>query len=581
MDTSTAPTHLNVRDRWLTAGLLGIGLVTFAINGSTTNLILSKLMTSLRVELYHIHWVITAFSIARTITIPALGWLSGRFGPRTLYLLCLGTFTIGMLGGAFAWDWSSLLFFRILTGAGGGLLPPLTMAIFYQIFPPHQRGMALGLSLMGWSIGPAVGPLTGGYLLEFASWRVVYLMMVPLSGLGLLLGWWLLPPLKRPERRRLDQYGLMSVAIAVTTFILAVSQGRREGWDSQGIVILFAVAAVATIVFVVIEFWHPEPLVELRLLASPPFLMAVAVMCLTTMAFRSTGPMLPVLMQRLLGFEPLLVAWTLLPAQIVYGITVLTVGRLSDRFSPQWLVIGGLLMYAGTFIGYSGVTVWTTALTMTTFLCFRFMSEGFIISPNSLTALRALPEHQIIMATGLIGLLRSVSNTLGPAISAVLWDQNYGRHLQHIAQSSPLDSLAFTTALTQFHHHLYWMGDVTTQVPTMSLALMGRLLSMEASAAAWQDYLVWNGVVALIAIIPALLVYNRLWKRGRSHKRTSAPAPVPTTSESAANPPAAPPATTAAHTPASTAQTPVATSGEPPGSALGAAGPGPSSLSRR
>ena len=405
--------HLNFRDRWLTAGLLGVGLIAFAINGSTTNLILSKLMTSLRVEFYHIHWVITAFGIARTVTIPALGWMSGQVGTRTLYLLSLGIFSLGTLGCALAWDWTSLIFFRIVAGASGGLIPPLSMAIFYQIFPPHQRGMALGLSLTGWSIGPSVGLLMGGYLLEFASWRIVFFMMLPLSGLGFLLAWWFLPALGRPQRRRLDQYGLLSLAVAVTTLLLALSQGRREGWDSHYILTLFIVAAGASLLFIAIELCHAEPLVELRLLRSMPFIMAAIVMCLTTMAFRSTGPMFHVLMQRILGFEPLLVAWTMLPSQIFYGLSVLLIGRLSDRFSPQLLVLLGLMLYATTFIGYSGINAYTTALAMMTFLSLRFIAEGFIISPNSLTALRALPESQVMMASGLLGLFRSVANTSG------------------------------------------------------------------------------------------------------------------------------------------------------------------------
>jgi DHA2 family multidrug resistance protein len=513
METTATTSPLGTRERWLTTGLLGIGLIAFAINASTTNLILSKLMTSLRVELYQVHWVITAFGIARTVTIPALGWLSGRLGPRTLYLVSLGTFCLGLLGSALAWDWTSLIFFRILTGAGGGLIPPLSMAIFYQIFPPNQRGMALGLSLMGWSIGPSVGPLMGGYLLEFASWRAVYFMMLPLSGLGFVLAWGLLPPLKRPERRRLDQYGLLSMTVAVTTFLLALSQGRREGWDSQYILTLFAIAGVAALIFIVIEFCHAEPLVEFRLFRSVPFVMATLVMILSTMAFRSTGPMMPVLMQRILGFEPLLVAWTMMPSQIIYGLAVLIVGRLSDRLSPQLLVIVGLLMYAGTFIGYSGINVWTTALTMTTFLTCRFIAEAFIVSPNNLTALRALPENQVMMAAGLMWLLRSIANTLGPAGSAVLWDQRFGRHIQHYAESSPVDSFGFTSAMSQMQNTLIWLGEIAVQVPTKSLALMQRLLQTEASIAAWQDYLVCNALFALLAILPALLVDDRLWKR--------------------------------------------------------------------
>jgi MFS family permease len=192
---------------------------------------------------------------------------------------------------------------------------------------------------------------------------------------------------------------------------------------------------------------------------------------------------------------------------------VLLAGRLSDRVSPTLLVVSGLVIYAGAFIGFSSLTIWTTSLTVSLFLIVRFTAEGLIVSPNNLTAMRALPEHQVMMAAGLIGLMRSVSNTLGPAMASVLWDQNYGRHIQHIAESSPMDSFAFTTTLNQFRNSLTWLGEGVFEVPVKSMALMGRLLDTEASTAAWQSFLLWNGVLSLIAIVPALLVANRLWRR--------------------------------------------------------------------
>src|SRR6266571_4913543 len=243
METPTpTSSHFGVRERWLTTALLGLGLITFAIDASNTQLILPQVMTSLRVELYEIHWILTAPGIARTVVIAATGWLIGWWGPRTLYLICIGSMAIGSLGSMLAWDWPSLIFFRILAGVGGGMIPQLSQAIFYQIFPPGQRGMALGFALMGWSIGPAFGPL-----------------------------------------------------------------------------------------------------VDLRLFGSVPFVMAMVVMFLTTMTLRGTGPMFAVLMQRLLGFGPLLVAWAQMPPNLIYGVGVLLVGRLSDRLPTYVLVISGLL----------------------------------------------------------------------------------------------------------------------------------------------------------------------------------------------------------------------------------------------
>ena len=516
MAESTTPTYLGTRERWLTTGLLGIGLIVFAIGASVSNFSLPKIMTNLRVELYQIHWVLTAFGIARTVIIPALGWLSGLVGPRWLYLISLSTFCLGSLGSAVAWDWGTLLLFRVLTGLGGGLIQPLTMAIFYQIFPPSQRGMALGLSLLGWSIGPTVGSFIAGYVLEFASWRSAFVCVVPLGGLGVVLAWWLLPPLQRPERRRLDHYGLLTMSIAVATLMLALSQGNREGWDSQYILTLLTIAGVASVIFIVIELKHPEPLVELRLFRFTPFVMASVVLFLSTVAFRGTGPMMQVLMQRMLGFVPLLVAWTQLPGNIVFGLAVLGGGRLSDRLPPQVMLTFGMLIFAGVYWSYAGLNEQTTAVMAATLIGWRFLGEGSMSSANNLIALRALPENQVMMASGLLGLLRSIAGTVGPAFAAVFWDQRYSYHMQKYAEGTPEDTFGLTNALSEVGRFLLWTGESAIHIPTKTLSLVHQRLLAESSTAAWEDYFILNALLALACIIPALLSHPRLWYWRRS-----------------------------------------------------------------
>jgi MFS transporter, DHA2 family, multidrug resistance protein len=506
--TSTS-SSLGVRERWLTTALLGLGLITFAIDASNTQLILPQIMTSLRVELYEIHWVLTGPGIARTVVIAATGWLIGCWGPRTLYLICVGTMTVGSLGTMLAWDWPSLLFFRVLAGVGGGMIPQLSQAIFYQIFPPGQRGMALGFALMGWSIGPAFGPLMGGNLLEAASWRAVYTMTLFMSGLGFILAWWWLPALGRPQRRRLDWYGSLAMVVSVSTLLMALSQGNREGWDSQYIMTLFVIAGVAGVAFVIIELYHPEPLVELRLFSSVPFIMAMVVLFLTTMTFRGTGPMFAVLIQRLLGFEPLMAAWAQMTPNLVYGGAVLLIGRISDRVPAYVLVMAGLLIYTAVFVGFMGINEVATLGMITTFLIIRFIAEAFIVSPNNLATLEALPESKVYMATALSGLMRSIANTLGPAVAAVVWDQRYTRHLQYFAEETPLDAYGFTATLDGLEQTLQWSGELLAQIPSQTMALLQDRLIAEASTSAWQDYFLFNAFLAILSLFPALPCWRR------------------------------------------------------------------------
>jgi MFS family permease len=317
------------------------------------------------------------------------------------------------------------------------------------------------------------------------------------------------------------------MTVAVSTLLLALTQGNREGWDSQYIVTLFAIAGVAAVAFVVVELLHPEPLVELRLFGSVPFVMAMTVLLLTTMTFRGTGPMVGVLMQRLLGFEPLQVAWAQMLPNLIYGGAVLLVGRLSDRLPAYVLVLSGLLMYATIFIGFTGVNEVTTLGMLMTFLMVRFIAEALIVSPNNLATLEAIPEHKVFMATALSGLLRSIGNTMGTATATVVWDQRYNYHLQHFAEETPVDTFGLTAALSSWQHTLQWSGEVAAQIPTQTMALLQDRLLAEASTAAWQDYFLFNAFLAILCLFPAL----PYWRRTKYQSPTT-PQPLATPAHS-------------------------------------------------
>ena len=131
------------------------------------------------------------------------------------------------------------------------------------------------------------------------------------------------------------------------------------------------------------------------------------------------------------------------------------------------------------------------------------------------------------MAAGLMGLLRSIANILGASSAAVLWDVRYRRHIQHYAENAPVDAFGLTTAMREVQSALVWSGELATQLSTKTMAFMHRRLLAEASTAAWQDYLLCNVLLALVAILPALLINSRLWRRSQPAKLSDQPAEAP------------------------------------------------------
>jgi EmrB/QacA subfamily drug resistance transporter len=504
MRTSPPTTALHARERWIATGSLLLGMISFTIAVAVANVVLPQIMTSLRVDLDYAQWILTGHGIAQTVVMPMVGWLTSLTGHRHLYLGSLALFCAGSVLSAMAWSIESLIFFQIVSGLGVGLMQPLITAIMYQIFPPKQRGLALGLSMVGWSFGPAIGPLLGGYLVEVSNWRAAFYVSVPLGIAGLVCAFICLPALARPARKTMDQCGLLTMTVALVTLLMALSQGRREGWDSSYILTLFAIASVATGLFLVQEWHSPSPLVDLRLFRYPLFTLGCLVVFISTTVFRGTGVLTIVFMQQVLQLTPLDVAWILLAGNIAYGIAVVVSGRLADTMNPYALVLAGLGIFALAFFWFARVNETVAVGTLVFLLALRLTSFGVMGSPNNLMTMQALPEEHVVMASGVFSLMRSISGTMGTAISATIYEQRYFSHVQHYAENNDLTAFGLQEALASVQHFLQWAGEMPALLAVQTEALLHERLLAEASMAAYQDYFFLAALVGVLSMLPAL-----------------------------------------------------------------------------
>lgn len=255
---------------WITVVVM-LGFTTAGLSVTVVTLAFPKIMTSLRTDLDVMQWVQTGYMIMQAVMIPSVGWLGTRLGNRRVYMLALGMFVGGSILCGLSWDVYSLIIFRLIQAIGAGPLFPIAQVILFQAFPPEKRGLAMGISSLGFSFGPMIGPVLGGYLMEHASWRAVFYLNVPVGIVGLILAYLVLPLPQKQESRRLDMVGMLTLAVFLVTFLLAMSQGHIAGWNSLSILTLLGMALIAGVSFVLAELRSQQPFVDLRLYSNLAF----------------------------------------------------------------------------------------------------------------------------------------------------------------------------------------------------------------------------------------------------------------------------------------------------------------------
>ena len=253
-----------------------LGVFMAILDTTVVNVALPTLGRVFAADLQILQWVITGYMLAQAAIIPLSGWLSDRYGAKTVYLSALVMFTLGSTLCAFAPSAEMLVLFRVLQGLGGGMLMPVGMSFLYQLAPPEKRGEVMGLFGIPILLAPALGPVISGYLLEYADWRLIFLINVPVGVLALLVGLRALPAI--PAGRvagALDSIGALLGPIAFASLSFGISQSTVAGWTGAPTLIGIGVGLVALGLFIWRELSVPNPLIELRVFRSRDFTLAI------------------------------------------------------------------------------------------------------------------------------------------------------------------------------------------------------------------------------------------------------------------------------------------------------------------
>ena len=483
------------------------------LDTSVTNVVLPHLQGSLSAGLDEVSWVITSYLAANAVVIPATGWLAGLLGRKRFFLLCATLFTVSSFLSGVAPDLTTLIVARIFQGLGGGPIIPLSQAILWEIFPFHQRGLAMAVWGVGFILGPILGPTVGGYLADEWSWRWIFYINLPVGILGFFMASaFLFDPPYQHKPARIDWWGLGLMVVGFGCLQLALDRGEREDWfDSSTIVALTIVAGGAIAAFLIRELTTSDPIVDLTVFADRNFATGATLIAVVGFGMFSGMLLVAVFTQKLLGYDAWTAGLVLAPGGLGNVFSLFASGLVTRIDQRLMLAFGCLLNAASLYMMTSltlGMDYWALALP-------RFIqgfAVGFIFVPLSTLALATIRRDKLVNATAVYGVLRNLGGSVGIALVTTLLAQRSQFHQVTLASHiTPWDPET-RARLTQWASHFVTHGSDGFTAERRAVAMLYRETVEQAQLLAYADDF-WL-LAVMFAAVPLILPFMRRVRLG-------------------------------------------------------------------
>lgn len=411
------------------AGVVVLGAIMSILDITVVNVALPTFMTDLDVENYStVAWTVTAYTLALATVIPLTGWAADRFGTKRLYLAALTLFTAGSLMCASAQNIESLIAFRVIQGLGGGMLMPLGMTIMTRAAGPQRMGRLMAILGVPMLLGPILGPIIGGWLIDHATWHWIFLINLPIGLLALVLSVILLPKDNPEPSESFDFVGMLMMSPGLALFLYGVSSIPDEGTlAAPKVWVTMLAGGLLVAAFVIYSFKPKHPLLDFRLFRNYPLTLSVLTMFLFAAAFFGGLLLVPTYFQQVRGELPFDAGLLVAPQGIGAMLTMPIAGALVDRFPVGRIVPVGLTLICVGMFGLTRVGADTSYTYLIAVLFVMGLGMGATMMPLMTSALRTLTNHEVARGSTLLNIAQQIASSVGVAvISVVLTNQQKG-----------------------------------------------------------------------------------------------------------------------------------------------------------
>ncbi len=505
------PHHEHPSYKWWVLANVMMGTFMVVLDSTIVDVSLAKVMATFGVGIDTVKWIATGYLLAFAIFLPTSGWIADHFGFRKTYSLGLALFTLGSLLCSISWNMTALIMFRVIQGAGGGLLMPVGMAIVVREFPPEKRGMALGFWAIAAAASVSLGPTLGGYLIDNFAWHSIFDINVPVGIIGVFATMVIQREYKIQSGRAFDIVGFLSVVLFLAPLLIALSDGNASwntgGWTSPFILSCFALSLIGLVTFLSVEFNVRDPLIELRLLKNFNFGMSNLVLFIFGMGMFGSTFLLPLYLQNGLGFTAFQAGSLFLPLGLIMAVMGPISGVLSDKMNPKIISATGIALLALSLFVNRYLSLFSMRSDIMLSLYLRGFGMALIFTPLNTLALSDIPRERMAQASGLFNVIRQIGGSFGVAIMGTLLTDRTIFHTTMYGQSvSPASPVVQNVLLGLKTFAQRAVGGTLSLAASRAQALLVYNIGQQAFVSAVDDDFLVAAAITILCVVPILFL---------------------------------------------------------------------------
>jgi len=513
--TQSAPPAINP---WLIAAAVMLATFMEVLDTSIAAVALPYIAGSLSATNDEATWVLTSYLVSNAVVLPASSWLSLRFGRKRFLVFCIILFTISSFACGAATSLGMILIARAVQGAGGGALQPLSQSILLETFPPQKRGMAMAVFALGVVVAPVLGPTLGGWLTDTYSWRWAFYINIPVGAFAIfMISRYVEDPpyIKQAHPGKLDMLGLGFLAIWLGCLQIILDKGQEDDWFGATWIRWAAlVLIVCFVAFLIREFRHKQPLVDLRVFRDRNFAMGCLLIGIFGAAIYGLVTLLPLFYQELMGYTALAAGWAVSPRGVGAIIAMPMIGYLTAKIDNRYLIAFGFFLFAAASIWFGEVNLSIGQWSFLWAIIISGFGSGCVFVPLSTTTMAFLRNEEIGNASGLYNLLRNIGGSIGISLVNTIVARHEQLHRNELSASLTPGRPAVTRALSGMREYLQAQGASSTTAVQRAYGLISATLNAQSRLWSYVDDFRYMALVCFLCI-PLVFLLKKSVGRAR------------------------------------------------------------------